>query len=138
MILQGLKCEVSWFLWVMLLCSAWQIAAQVSFANFLPFRNPARDNASGPDAQGTGPYPRAEERTHFLTTLHLGLDLIPHVPRTGPNPHYLAQSTRTRRLTTTIPFGLRLGQSSTAAASLFRACVRVCVCVNAWTWRPIA
>ena len=66
-----------------------------------------------------------EDRTHILTTLHLGLDLIPHVPGTGPNPHYLAHSTttRTRRLTTTFPFGLRLRQSSIAA--LFRACVCV-------------
>ena len=44
-----------------------------------------------------------EGRTHILTTLFLGLGLIPHAPGTGPNPHYLSYSTttRTRRLMTT-------------------------------------
>ena len=82
--------------------------------------------------KGQDPIPAcgAEDRTHILTMLHLGLDLISHVPGTGPNPHYLAHSTttRTRRLTTTIPFGLRLGQSSIAAARSIPG-ARVCVCV---------
>ena len=54
--------------------------------------------------KGQDPIPAcgAKDRAHIFTTLHLGLDLIPHVPGTGPNPrfHYLAHSTRTRRLTT--------------------------------------
>ena len=93
--------------------------------------NPARDNASGPDGQaGTGPCPLLWCR---------GQDTYPHYVAPGAGPHptcagartqspLLAHSTtmRTRRLTTTIPSGLRLGQSSTAAA---RSIPGVCVCV---------
>ena len=67
-------------------------------------------------SQGTGPIPAsgAEDRTHILTALHSGLDLIPQVPGTGPHPHYRAHTTTTKtgQTTTTIVFGLRLGQSS--------------------------
>ena len=113
----------------MLLCSAWQIAAQVSFANFLPFRNPARDNASGPDAQGTGPYPRAEERTHFLTTLHLGLDLIPHVPRTAQSP-LLGTVNKDEAIDDDNSFRPPLGAvKHCGSQSIPGVCVRVCVCV---------
>ena len=58
--------------------------------------------------KGQDPIPTsdAEDRTHILATLHLGLDLIPHVLGTGPNPHYWAHATttRARQTTTTIPF----------------------------------
>ena len=85
-----------------------------------------------PSSGDTGPVPGAKDRAHIFTTLHLGLDLIPHVPETGPNPHYLAHSTRTRRLTT--------GPVKHCGSPVYsrRVCVCVCVCVNAWTWRSIA
>ena len=130
-------------------CSTRQLVAQVSFVNLpaclfrmlFDSRTGQRIGPGEPSVActGTGPYPACgvQDRTLILTTSHLGLDPIPHVPGTGPNPHYWAYSTttRTRQTTTTIPFGLCLGQSSIAAA---RSIPGMCVCVHAWTWRLCA
>ena len=131
-------------------CSTCQLVAQVSFVNlpaclFRMLSDSRTGQRIGPGepsvaCTGTGPYPACgvQDRTLILTTSHLGLDPIPHVPGTGPNPHYWAYSTttRTRQTTTTIPFGLCLGQSSIAAArSIPGRCVCVCTRLDMATVR---